>query len=99
MVSALRSLCRNMRDSNSSLDLALVRALRRFTADYLVANKDDDAINDGISFEIICLASGEYSGVLDFCERVVLPMGVEAESMAISALPPAIGVVLRIAFL
>lgn len=97
-VAALCAMCRNMRDPGSSVDLALVRALRRMTSDYLMANKDDDDIGGGISFEIICSAQG-YAGVRDFCERVVLPMGVEAESVVISALPPAIGAALRIIFL
>ncbi|CAK0833999.1 unnamed protein product [Prorocentrum cordatum] len=52
----------------------------------------------GISYEVVCLAQG-YGGVEDFCRRVVLPMGTEAEGVVLGALPAALGVGLRVVLL
>lgn len=88
-----------MRDPGNCLDLALVRALRRLAAEYLVANRDDENVmGGGISFETICTAQG-YDGTEGFCRQVVLPEGTEAEGVVLKALPSALGVGLRIAFL
>lgn len=95
-VPAMGLLYRAFRDPQCGADLALVRAMRQLTAQYLQANAQDDEANGGISFETICIAEG-HGGVADFCAQVVLPLGVEAESIVLSALPRSAGVSLRVA--
>lgn len=92
-------LYRSLHDPQNGIDLALIRALRRLTADYMTKHADDEGANNGISFTAICVCGGEYTGVEDFCARVVLPDGMEAESLCQQALPTALGVGVRIAFL
>lgn len=95
---ALGLLYQSLRDPTGTLDLALIRAARRMSAGYLLANKHNTEIAGGITFDTVCSAQG-YNGVEDFCEQVIFPMGVEAEGVALGALPPVIGARLRIAFL
>lgn len=88
----------SMRDPESLEDKALVRALRRLTVDYLLKYADDDEANHGISFTVACMAQDQGS-VLNFCESVVLPMDIEAEGIVLNALPSAMGIGLRVAYL
>lgn len=89
----------SLHNPKNSADLALLRALRRLAADYLLSHAHDAAANHGISYHDICVCAGEYVDVSDFCNKVVLPDGVEAETLCQSALPAALGVGVRIAFL
>lgn len=92
------ALRRSMRSPGSALDLALVRALRHVAAACLRKLAHDEEASAGISYEVVCLAQG-YGGVEDFCQRVVLPMGTEAEGVVLGALPAALGVGLRVVLL
>lgn len=85
-------------DPAKPFDLALVRALRRLAADWLLRNAHDDDLGGGISFEIASMAQG-FDGVAGFCDKVVLPEGVEAEGIVLNALPAVLGMGLRIAYL
>jgi len=67
-------LLESMSDPDKPADLALVRALRRVTADFLRKHKDDVEMNEGISFDQICEAAG-YEGVETFCKDKVLLVG------------------------
>jgi len=87
-----------MSDPRSPLDLAFIRAMRHITMQHLLRHAGDDIAGVGISFETICVAQG-YADVADFCHKVVLPEGVEAQDVVLNALPLGIGVHLRIAFL
>lgn len=78
--------------------MAFIRALRRITADYLWRNASDGKHNGGVSYDIACAAKG-YLGVEDFCKQVVLPVGVDAEGIALEAAALALGIKLRIAVL
>eukprot|EP00811_Abedinium_folium_P034824 NODE_7673_length_1558_cov_8.950384.p1 GENE.NODE_7673_length_1558_cov_8.950384~~NODE_7673_length_1558_cov_8.950384.p1 ORF type:complete len:388 (+),score=68.75 NODE_7673_length_1558_cov_8.950384:91-1254(+) len=84
--------------SPECVDLAFVRALRCCLANYLIEHRDDEDAACGISFEIICIAQ-DFAGIEEFCAKVVLPIGEEAEGIALQALPSAIGVSLRIAYI
>mmetsp|Transcript_27201 Transcript_27201/g.77553 ORF Transcript_27201/g.77553 Transcript_27201/m.77553 type:complete len:369 (+) Transcript_27201:213-1319(+) len=92
------ALRRSMGHPGSALDLALVRALRHVAAACLRKLAHDEEASAGISYEVVCLAQG-YGGVEDFCRRVVLPMGTEAEGVVLGALPAALGVGLRVVLL
>lgn len=85
-------------NSPASLDLALVRALRHLTARHMIANADDPEACHGISFRMLCDAQG-LGTPERFCEQTVLPMGVEAETLVMSAIAPALCMSLRIALL
>lgn len=96
---ALESLHRSFNDPHRRVDAAMISCLRRLAAQRLLANaSDDEATGCGISYETICTSQG-FQSVEDFCQRVVLPEGTEAESLVMSALPVALGIRLRIAFL
>jgi len=93
---ALGILYRSLRDPETALDLALIRAMRHLSAKHLLENKDEFA--SGISLNTICAAQG-YEGAEDYCQKVILPMGQEAEGLTLGMLPPVLGVALRVAFL
>lgn len=95
---AVAALRRSLEVPGSELDLAFIRALRCLTAEHLSKHADDDDANGGISFSTVCVAQG-YTGVDDFCRRVVLPLGVEAQDIVLNALPQALDIGLRVAIL
>lgn len=82
----------------SILDLALIRALRALTSRFLLANADNEEILNGLSPNIVCLSQG-YESIEDFCNKVVIPMGECAETVAINAMVFSTGVKLSIAML
>lgn len=88
----------SFRDSSSGLDLALVRALRHLTARYFLEKADDMEACNGISFRMLCDAQGMGSPD-DFCQRVILPLGQEAQTLVFNACAPGVGVALHIAIL
>jgi len=85
---ALGILYRSLRDPETALDLALIRAMRHLSAKHLLENKDEFA--SGISLNTICAAQG-YEGAEDYCQKVILPMGQEAEGLTLGMLPPVLG--------
>lgn len=87
-----------LHDMNNPLDLALICVLRRLAAQYLLKNAYDDEVGGGISFDIWCSAQG-YAGIDEFCQKVVLAMGVEAEGIVLNTLPVIFGVGLRVVVL
>lgn len=91
-------LYRTFRDAGDPLDLALIRAIRQMLAEYLLAYADDESVGGGISFATICMAGG-YDSVADYNRQVVLPLGTEAEGICLNAVPKALDISLRIAFL
>lgn len=84
--------------SVESLDLAMVRALRRLTARCMLDRADDWETCNGISFRMLCEAQG-LGTPEDFCRKVISPMGVEAESLVMNAIVPALETPLRLALL
>uniref|UniRef100_A0A7S1B1P2 ubiquitinyl hydrolase 1 n=1 Tax=Noctiluca scintillans TaxID=2966 RepID=A0A7S1B1P2_NOCSC len=81
----------------NTVDLALIRAVRHLVADHLVSNADSLG-ESGISYDVVCMAQG-YDNVSDFCRKVVLPLGVEAEGIVLNGVPQALGIDLRVALL
>jgi len=87
-----------LNDKVTGLDLALVRCMRRLTADYLCENRDNPDIGNGLTPAMLC----EYTGFesLDaFNEQVTLKMGKEAQDVAVHGLPLALDISLRVLFL
>uniref|UniRef100_A0A7S0AKS8 ubiquitinyl hydrolase 1 n=1 Tax=Pyrodinium bahamense TaxID=73915 RepID=A0A7S0AKS8_9DINO len=87
-----------LNELNCGVDLALIRALRLLTAQFLKENRDNGEIANGLPPEILCESLG-FGGVDGFCDQVVLPLGVEAQDLVQIALPQALGIWVRIAFL
>ena len=95
-----------LRQEHPSIDLALVRALRRLAAWRLEkcagspTSDNDGGAGDGASltFEELVVAQGSAS-MAAFVSDVVLTMGVEAEGVVLQALPEALGVRSRIVYL
>merc|ERR1712224_585420 len=73
-------------------------AMRQITAAFLREHANDETVCGGLPPEIIVATEG-YETMEDFCQRIVLPMGVEAESIVLFALPYALGIKLRIVYL
>lgn len=82
---------------DADFDLALIRAARRLVRDFLVQNADEPSPN-GLTYGEMILALGdcECSGVDSYCASVVDPMGRDAETLVLSALPLQLGVGLRL---
>lgn len=98
-MTAFGLLYRSLHNPQNGSDLALIRALRKLTASYITTNAHNATANHGISFHDVCVCAGEFEGVLDFCNKIVLPDGMEAETICQQALPAALGVGVRIALL
>lgn len=89
-----------MRDPGLSCDSTLLQCLRRITADELLEKaSDEQATEAGVSYQDIIIALDEHASVNEFCERVVLPDGVEARHVVLNALAAKLQVRLRIAVL
>lgn len=86
------------RAPNSTIDTALVSALRKLTAQYLLQKGQDASVNQGIPFETECQSDG-FAGVKDFTSRVVLNEGTDGRGVCHQALAAALGVSLRVAML
>lgn len=78
------------------LDQALIRASRRLVRLFLIRNADNTAPN-GLTYRE--LLSAFNMGVEDFCSTLVDPMGTEAETLIVSALPALLGVGIRLLLL
>lgn len=78
------------------VDTALIRACRRLVRDFLVEHADQYAPNGLTYEELICALDSSFAGVEDFCSRVVDPMGRDAETLALDALPVQLGLGVRL---
>lgn len=79
-------------------DQACVRALRRLTADFLLAHRHAPTSEGGLSYEALVVAQGGLS-MEEFCDSVVLRMGIEAEGVILQALPLQLQISSRIIYL
>eukprot|EP00929_Paragymnodinium_shiwhaense_P088988 TRINITY_DN49263_c0_g1_i1.p1 TRINITY_DN49263_c0_g1~~TRINITY_DN49263_c0_g1_i1.p1 ORF type:complete len:363 (+),score=81.78 TRINITY_DN49263_c0_g1_i1:127-1215(+) len=81
---------------DSPTDTALVLACRRLVSAFLCDHADEETAN-GLTYEALVTAlDSSYKTVQDFCKVVVDPMGRDAESIAIDALPQQLGMGLRL---
>eukprot|EP00927_Polykrikos_kofoidii_P056466 TRINITY_DN50583_c0_g1_i1.p1 TRINITY_DN50583_c0_g1~~TRINITY_DN50583_c0_g1_i1.p1 ORF type:complete len:517 (+),score=91.00 TRINITY_DN50583_c0_g1_i1:71-1621(+) len=81
-----------------NLDLALVRAMRQLAANFMRDFRDDERAGGGLSFSVLTKAMFD-EGVDTFCDRVVVSMGVEAESLVLTAMAHALGESFRVVYL
>jgi len=81
---------------DSSLDQALIRACRRLVRLFLIRHADQQSPNGLTYGELVRALDSAYADVEEFCLRVVDPMGRDAETLALDALPMQLGVGLRL---
>jgi len=80
---------------DAGLDQALVRACRRLVRQYLTEHADDKTPS-GLSYnELVRALDSAYHSIEDYCRLVVDPLGRDAETLALDALPQELGVGLR----
>eukprot|EP00928_Gymnodinium_smaydae_P047736 TRINITY_DN31880_c0_g1_i1.p1 TRINITY_DN31880_c0_g1~~TRINITY_DN31880_c0_g1_i1.p1 ORF type:complete len:406 (-),score=83.15 TRINITY_DN31880_c0_g1_i1:101-1318(-) len=81
------------------LDEALIRAARRLVRRFIVG-RAKEALPCGLTYgEVVAALDPAHATVEDFCAGVVDPMGRDAETLAIEALPRQLGVGVRVWFL
>lgn len=81
---------------DAELDQALIRACRRLVRLFLIGHADVE-MPSGLTYEALAQAlDTHYTGIDDYCRRVVDPMGRDAETLALDALPLQLGVGLRV---
>lgn len=81
---------------DACVDQALIRASRRLVRIYLVRNAERKTPSGLTYSELVRALDGEYADVEDFCARVVDPMGRDAETLVLDALPRQLGIGLRL---
>lgn len=77
-------------------DLALVRACRRLVRLFLIRNANEAAPNGMTYLELITALDSAYTNVEDFCNTMIDPMGRDAETLAVDALPLQLGIGVRL---
>lgn len=81
---------------DSAVDQALIRACRRLVRLFLIRHADKMAPNGLTYTELVRALDVAYTSIEDFCLRVVDPMGRDAETLALDALPQQLGIGLRL---
>eukprot|EP00440_Ansanella_granifera_P061704 gb/GFBE01066895.1/.p1 GENE.gb/GFBE01066895.1/~~gb/GFBE01066895.1/.p1 ORF type:complete len:339 (+),score=87.53 gb/GFBE01066895.1/:1-1017(+) len=83
--------------TDSSLDQALVRAVRHLIGKCMVENADDEALGNGMSFRLLCEVEGQ--SLEGYLSTKILKMGVEAEGHIIKVTTEALRINLHIVYL
>mmetsp|Transcript_26664 Transcript_26664/g.51398 ORF Transcript_26664/g.51398 Transcript_26664/m.51398 type:complete len:547 (+) Transcript_26664:42-1682(+) len=81
--------------NDASVDQALVRACRRLVREFLTQHADEPAPSGMTYSELVHALDATYAGVEDFCLHVVDPMGRDAETLVLDALPLQAGIGVR----
>jgi len=81
---------------DGSLDRALIRGCRRLVRMFLTGRAKQESPSGMTYEEVVMALDGSYAGIEDFCEHVVDPMGRDAETLALDALPRQLGIGLRL---
>jgi len=82
--------------TDSGIDQALIRACRRLVRLFLIRHANLKTPNGLTYSELVRAIDTAYTNVEEFCRRVVDPMGRDAETLALDALPQQLGVGLRL---
>jgi ubiquitin thioesterase protein OTUB1 len=91
-------LFRCLRPNESADDEALMRALRKLTAVYIVAHEDESEADGTLTYAQTCSICYGQSAA-EWCRKEVEPLGKEAESFVLHSVPKALGIDLRIAYM
>lgn len=95
--SPLQQLHANMSSPSNTTDQAMIRALRLLVARFLIDNAENQDTCE-LTFNLVVQIEG-YEDIKDFNNKVVLPMGNEAQSVVLPALPKALGIDVTIALI
>lgn len=80
---------------DAKLDEALVRASRQLARIFLL-QRAHDPTPSGLTYEqLACALDPSNTSIEDFCQSVVDPLGRDAETLALDALPQQLGIGLR----
>eukprot|EP00930_Biecheleria_cincta_P031601 TRINITY_DN21939_c0_g1_i1.p1 TRINITY_DN21939_c0_g1~~TRINITY_DN21939_c0_g1_i1.p1 ORF type:complete len:487 (-),score=86.98 TRINITY_DN21939_c0_g1_i1:91-1551(-) len=80
---------------DAKLDEALVRASRQLVRMFLL-RRAHDPTPSGMTYEqLACALDSSCSSIEDFCRSVVDPLGRDAETLALDALPQQLGIGIR----
>lgn len=82
--------------TDCTLDEALVRCCRRLVRLFLLRNAESLSPNGLTYSDLVRALDASYTSIEAFCERVVDPMGRDAESLVLDALPRQLGVGIRL---
>lgn len=96
-LSPLNALYESLEDPHQTLDLAVIRALRRLTGDFLIKHANDT--NFGCPFELAVTAGLGYNSLAEFCKNRVEAMGEDAEGPTVNGLAGALGVTVVVVWL
>lgn len=80
---------------DAALDQALIRACRRLVRQFLMKRAHDRSPSGLTYDELVKALDSKYTCMEDFCKHVVDPLGRDAETLALDALPQQLGVGLR----
>lgn len=77
---------------DAGLDQALIRSCRRLVRLFLLRHADLPSPSGMTYSELVCALDTAYSCIEDFCAHVVDPMGRDAETLTLLALPQQLGI-------
>lgn len=80
---------------DATLDQALIRACRRLVRQFLMKRANEKSPSGLTYNQLVRALDSRYSGMEDFCQHVVDPLGRDAETLALDALPQQLGIGLR----
>mmetsp|Transcript_136512 Transcript_136512/g.323311 ORF Transcript_136512/g.323311 Transcript_136512/m.323311 type:complete len:347 (-) Transcript_136512:107-1147(-) len=80
---------------DATLDQALIRACRRLVRQFLMKRADEKSPSGLTYNQLVKALDSQYAGMEDFCRHVVDPLGRDAETLALDALPQQLGIGLR----
>eukprot|EP00439_Symbiodinium_sp_Y106_P016895 s1912_g2.t1 len=80
---------------DAALDQALIRACRRLVRQFLMKRAHDRSPSGLTYDQLVKALDSKYTCMEDFCKHVVDPLGRDAETLALDALPQQLGVGLR----
>jgi len=81
--------------NDASVDQALIRACRRLVREFLMQHADELSPSGMTYSELVHALDATYTGVEEFCLHVVDPMGRDAETLVLDALPLQAGIGVR----
>jgi len=80
---------------DATLDQALIRACRRLVRQFLMKRANEKSPSGLTYNQLVKALDSRYTCMEDFCRHVVDPLGRDAETLALDALPQQLGIGLR----
>lgn len=80
---------------DATLDQALIRACRRLVRQFLMKRANEKSPSGLTYNQLVKALDSRYTCMEDFCRHIVDPLGRDAETLALDALPQQLGIGLR----